>query len=111
MNENDNTASNPPPFAADPVTEGDRRIQDPGVEHKDEHPVGTVAGVGAGAAVGAVAGTGLAGPVGTVVGGVVGGIVGGLAGHGAAAVVHPGGDAVDGDIIPDPGTGPDHRRP
>ena len=84
--------------------EHDRRIADPGVENRDHHPVGTTTGTGAGAVTGAVVGTVLGGPIGTVVGGVVGGIVGGAAGHGVAAAVHPEGDQVDGDIIPDPGT-------
>jgi hypothetical protein len=83
----------------------DRRIADPGVEDRDKHPVGTTTGTGAGAATGAIVGTVLGGPgVGTVVGGVVGGVIGGAAGHGAAAVVHPEGDQIDGDVIPDPGT-------
>jgi phage tail tape-measure protein len=92
----------------------DRRLADPGVENRDHHPVGTTTGTGAGAVAGAVVGTVLAGPVGTVVGGVVGGVMGGVAGHGVAAVVHPEGDQVDGDIIPDPGTtahtDPAHRE-
>lgn len=83
----------------------DRRIDDPGVENRDKHAVGTTTGTGAGAATGAVVGTVLGGPgVGTVIGGVVGGVIGGAAGHGAAAVVNPDGDQVDGDVIPDPGT-------
>jgi len=89
--------------------QADRRIADPGVEDRDKHPVGTTTGTGAGAATGAIVGTVLGGPgVGTVVGGVVGGVIGGAAGHGAAAVVNPEGDRVDGDVIPDPGT--DHTH-
>lgn len=91
----------------DRASDGDRRIADPGVEDRDEHPVGTVAGTGAGAVTGAVAGTTIAGPVGTVVGGVIGGAVGAFAGHEAAEVVNPDGDQVDGDIIPDPAGDPD----
>lgn len=82
----------------------DRRIADPGVENRDQHPVGTTTGTGAGAVTGAVVGTVLGGPVGTVVGGAVGGVLGGAAGHGVAAAIKPEGDAVDGDVIPDPGT-------
>ncbi len=82
----------------------DRRIADPGVEHRDQHPIGTTSGTGAGAVTGAVVGTVIGGPVGAAVGGVVGGVLGGAAGHGIAAAVNPDGDEVDGDIIPDPGT-------
>jgi len=82
--------------------EGDRRIADPNVENRDDHPVGTTSGTGAGATIGAVAGMGLGGPVGAVIGGVVGGVVGGGLGHEIADRVNPEGDEVDGDIVPDP---------
>lgn len=88
----------------------DRRFADPGVENRDEHPVGTTSGTGAGAAVGATVGMAVGGPPGAVVGGVIGGVVGGATGHGVAAAVHPTGDQVDGDVIPDPGAGDPERR-
>lgn len=98
-------------ITSDGSIDHDRRIEDPGVENRDKHPVGTTSGTGAGAAVGATAGMGVAGPVGAVVGGVIGGVVGGAVGHGAAAAVHPEGDQVDGDVVPDPGaTDPERDR-
>jgi uncharacterized membrane protein len=90
--------------------DADRRAEDPGVEDRDEHPVGTTSGTGAGAAVGATVGMGLGGPPGAVIGGVIGGVVGGVTGHGVAAAVHPTGDEVDGDVVPDPGAGDPERR-
>jgi uncharacterized membrane protein len=88
----------------EPIKPEDRRIADPGVEDRDAHPVGTTTGTGAGASIGAVAGATFGGPVGAVVGGVIGGALGAATGHATAAAVHPEGDAVDGDVIPDPGT-------
>lgn len=82
----------------------ERRIDDPGSEDRDDHPVGTGTGTGAGATAGAVAGMAVGGPPGAVVGGVVGGVAGGAAGHGVADAVNPEGDEVSGDVIPDPGT-------
>jgi len=89
---------------SEPLTEKDRRIADPGVENRDQHPVGTTTGTGAGAVAGAIAGTVIGGPVGTVIGGVLGGAAGGAIGHGVADAANPDGDEVDGDIVPDPGT-------
>jgi phage tail tape-measure protein len=81
-----------------------RRIDDPGAENRDDHPVGTTTGTGAGAATGAVIGAAVGGPVGAAVGSVVGGVAGGAAGHGVADKVNPEGDVVSGDKIADPGT-------
>ena len=86
----------------------DRRANDPNVENRDDHPVGTTTGTGTGATAGAVAGMAVAGPPGAIVGAVVGGVAGGLAGHGIADAANPEGDVVDGDVIPDPGTGHGH---
>ena len=89
----------------EPDRPGDeRRANDPNSENRDDHPVGTTSGTGAGATAGAVAGGIIGGPVGAVVGGVVGGVAGGAAGHEVAEKVHPEGDEVSGDKVPDPGT-------
>lgn len=93
----------------DPINEADRRIDDPGSENRDKHPVGTTSGTGAGATAGAVVGSALGGPVGAVVGGVVGGVAGAAAGHGVAAAANPEGDEVDGNVVPDPGAGDPDR--
>jgi len=93
----------------EPLKPEDRRIADPGVEDRDAHPIGTTTGTGAGATIGAIAGAGLGGPVGAAVGGVIGGALGAAAGHVTAAAINPEGDVVDGNVIPDPGTGSTHR--
>ena len=99
MTEHDRSHDAPPDY------DDSRRLDDPGSENRDDHPVGTGTGTGTGATAGAVAGAAVAGPPGAVVGGVIGGVVGGVAGHKAADVVNPEGDRVSGDVIPDPGTG------
>jgi hypothetical protein len=85
----------------------DRRAHDPGWENRDDHPVGTTSGTGAGATAGAAVGAAVGGPAGAVIGGVIGGVAGGAIGHGIAEKVNPEGDQVDGNVVPDPGTG--HR--
>jgi hypothetical protein len=88
----------------EPIKPEDRRIADPGVEDRDAHPVGTTTGTGAGATIGAVAGATVGGPVGAAVGGLIGGALGAATGHATAAAIHPEGDVVDGNVVPDPGT-------